>query len=166
MSDLCPCGTEKAFSSCCEPVIAGKAPAKTAEALMRARYSSYVKGRIDFLEKSLAPEGRADFDRAASKKWAEESVWKGLTINYLEDGREEDQTGIVNFTARFAQGQDEYEHREIATFRKEKGAWVFVDGKSPKPDTFKNEGPAVGRNDPCPCKSGKKYKKCCALKSA
>jgi len=24
-----------------------------------------------------------------------------------------------------------------------------------------NESPKVGRNDPCPCGSGKKYKKCC-----
>jgi preprotein translocase subunit SecA len=27
--------------------------------------------------------------------------------------------------------------------------------------TVKHEGPRVGRNDPCPCGSGKKYKKCC-----
>ena len=27
--------------------------------------------------------------------------------------------------------------------------------------TFHNEAPKVGRNDPCPCGSGKKYKKCC-----
>ncbi|PKN03199.1 preprotein translocase subunit SecA [Candidatus Dependentiae bacterium HGW-Dependentiae-1] len=27
----------------------------------------------------------------------------------------------------------------------------------------KREGPKVGRNDPCPCGSGKKYKKCCGL---
>ena len=27
--------------------------------------------------------------------------------------------------------------------------------------TVKNEGPKVGRNDPCPCGSGKKYKNCC-----
>ena len=26
-------------------------------------------------------------------------------------------------------------------------------------------GQAVGRNDPCPCGSGKKYKKCCGAKS-
>jgi len=26
--------------------------------------------------------------------------------------------------------------------------------------------PKIGRNDPCPCGSGKKYKKCCALKKA
>ena len=27
--------------------------------------------------------------------------------------------------------------------------------------TVRNEGPKVGRNDPCPCGSGKKYKQCC-----
>ncbi|WP_119395955.1 SEC-C metal-binding domain-containing protein [Salinibius halmophilus] len=28
--------------------------------------------------------------------------------------------------------------------------------------TFQRETPKVGRNDPCPCNSGKKFKKCCA----
>ena len=28
-------------------------------------------------------------------------------------------------------------------------------------DTFEREAPKVGRNDPCPCGSGKKFKKCC-----
>lgn len=27
--------------------------------------------------------------------------------------------------------------------------------------TVRNEGPTIGRNDPCPCGSGKKYKNCC-----
>ncbi len=27
--------------------------------------------------------------------------------------------------------------------------------------TIRNEGPKIGRNDPCPCGSGKKYKNCC-----
>ena len=30
-----------------------------------------------------------------------------------------------------------------------------------KVETFRREAPKVGRNDPCPCGSGKKYKKCC-----
>ena len=34
------------------------------------------------------------------------------------------------------------------------------DGKSPKPDTYEKTGPDVGRNDPCHCGSGKKFKKC------
>ena len=34
-------------------------------------------------------------------------------------------------------------------------------GAAPKVETFVHEGPRIGRNDPCPCGSGKKYKKCC-----
>jgi len=35
------------------------------------------------------------------------------------------------------------------------------DEPSAQPQTVRREGPKVGRNDPCPCGSGKKYKKCC-----
>jgi len=35
------------------------------------------------------------------------------------------------------------------------------DGPPQKARTVRREGPRVGRNDPCPCGSGKKYKKCC-----
>ena len=34
-------------------------------------------------------------------------------------------------------------------------------GNIPKVETVVHEGPRIGRNDPCPCGSGKKYKKCC-----
>ena len=30
-----------------------------------------------------------------------------------------------------------------------------------KAEPIRNKGPRVGRNDPCPCGSGKKYKACC-----
>jgi SEC-C motif-containing protein len=156
----CPCGSSAAFAACCEPIISGKTPAPTAEALMRARYSSYATGRVEFIGKSHAAESRGDFDPKAAEKWSKESEWKGLRILAVKDGGPDDQTGIVNFVARFAQKGQDYDHHEIATFRKEGGAWVFVDGKSPKPDTFEKSGPDLGRNDPCHCGSGKKFKKC------
>ena len=43
----------------------------------------------------------------------------------------------------------------------------LVDGKLSQSDknhvqqTIVNDGPKIGRNDPCPCGSGKKYKNCC-----
>ena len=48
----------------------------------------------------------------------------------------------------------------------QKTAIELVDGKlSPKEGglnkTVVNESPKIGRNDPCPCGSGKKYKNCC-----
>jgi preprotein translocase subunit SecA len=36
-------------------------------------------------------------------------------------------------------------------------------GEAAKPKTIVREAPKVGRNDPCPCGSGKKYKKCCGV---
>ncbi|MFP4199909.1 MAG: preprotein translocase subunit SecA [Clostridia bacterium] len=53
--------------------------------------------------------------------------------------------------------------------KKEIGAFgAQVSGGSPggsagqsAPRTFERKGPKVGRNDPCPCGSGKKYKHCC-----
>ena len=50
--DQCPCKSGKKFGECCRPIISGEAKAKTAEELMRARYSSYVTGDVDFLRTS------------------------------------------------------------------------------------------------------------------
>ena len=40
----------------------------------------------------------------------------------------------------------------------------FSHGGGEEPQPVKKTAKKVGRNDPCPCGSGKKYKKCCALK--
>jgi preprotein translocase subunit SecA len=48
------------------------------------------------------------------------------------------------------------------------GIWAGARAQSPSrpPEaTFRREAPKVGRNDPCPCGSGKKNKKCCATES-
>jgi len=156
----CPCGSKRPFSSCCEPYITGKADAPTAEALMRARYSSYATGRIDFIESSQAPEGRESFDRDSAAKWSKESTWLGLRIVAAKDGQPGDDAGVVNFIAAYSQKGEEYEHHEIARFRREGGRWLFVDGESPKPKAETNPHRSIGRNDPCHCGSGKKFKKC------
>jgi preprotein translocase subunit SecA len=38
---------------------------------------------------------------------------------------------------------------------------AFAGGEEEAAKPIRNKGPRVGRNDPCPCGSGKKYKKCC-----
>src|SRR5690606_8558790 len=59
-STLCACGSGLEFDACCGPILAG-APAPTAEALMRSRYTAYVKRNYKHLEESLSAEQRADF---------------------------------------------------------------------------------------------------------
>jgi len=56
--------------------------------------------------------------------------------------------------------QREEEVEEIR--QKQKQDYVMSRGEdTPAKQTIKREGGKVGRNDPCPCGSGKKYKKCC-----
>ncbi len=46
------------------------------------------------------------------------------------------------------------------------GQLYRVPAERPKIEPYRNTGPQVGRNDPCPCGSGKKYKKCCGKVNA
>ncbi len=156
----CPCGSGRELADCCEPYIKGRAPAPTAEALMRARYTSYATGNIDFIERSHAPETRKTFNREAAAKWSRESQWKGLKIVGTKGGGANDSEGVVSFVAFFSKEGKDFRHEEIGRFRKEKGDWLFVDGQTPLPETYVKTGPDLGRNDPCHCGSGKKFKKC------
>jgi SEC-C motif domain protein len=156
---LCPCGSGREFDACCGPILAG-APAPTPEALMRSRYSAFALGAIDHIERTHAPEVRADFDRANAEAWSKEARWDGLEIRAVEGGGTDENEGIVEFVARFRQGGHSHLHHERASFRRDDGVWYYVDGElNPKPAT--RHVVKVGRNDPCPCGSGKKYKKCC-----
>lgn len=163
----CPCGSQVAYENCCEPYIKGEKNAPTPEALMRSRYSAYVKVAAPYLKETLAPESRGDFNEKDVYEWAKHSEWLGLDIMKAEGN-------TVEFTAKYKAQGKVLEHHEVSTFRQEKGKWYFVDGEShvheegkghehhePKAP-IKREEPKIGRNDPCSCGSGKKYKKCCA----
>ena len=156
----CPCGSGKPFSECCGPILQGARPAATAEELMRARYSAYVEGPIEFLGESLHPDHRDDYDEAATRRWAARARWLGLQIGNLVAGGTEDEQGSVEFIARYREKGVIHAHRERSEFVKQQGRWYFVEGEVLAPETS-TRGAKVGRNDPCPCGSGKKYKKCC-----
>ncbi len=69
-----------------------------------------------------------------------------------------------------ARGENQFEqHFERKREQKErdrKGLPGEDDAPLPPPvETIKNADGGLGRNDPCPCGSGKKYKKCCGRKS-
>lgn len=158
--DICPCGTGKKYKDCCEPYISGSIKAVTAEQLMRARYSAYVTCNVDFIESTHQQEGRDDLSVEATRKWAEESKWLGLEIVSTEKGLESDKTGVVEFIASYESSGHRRTHHETAVFEKEEGQWVFVEGKVYN-ETIVRASEKVGRNDPCTCGSGKKFKKCC-----
>ena len=157
----CFCGSGVDFSECCGPILAGERPAETAEALMRARYSAFSTLQADFLHESLHPDHRADHDVKATRRWAENSDWLGLEILQTTGGGKDVDEGTVEFTATYKERGLVRPHHEISHFSRVDGVWYFVDGQLVTPKTEKRVQPKVGRNDPCPCGSGKKYKKCC-----
>jgi SEC-C motif-containing protein len=158
----CPCGTGKNYSTCCEPLLEGRQSAPTAEALMRSRYTAYVKGAIPYIFNTSAPESRQDFDEAGVSEWSQRSEWRGLEIKRVEAGAASDTHGTVEFVARYALSGEEHAHHEVAEFRKTDGTWFFVDERAVKGPPSRRDAPKVGRNDLCPCGSGQKFKKCCA----
>lgn len=127
---------------------------------MRSRYTAYTRADIDYVEKTTAPEARGDFDHDGSLAWAKQSEWLGLEIVSTQAGGPEDSTGTVEFIASYKLNGQETRHHEMSEFRREGRQWFFVDGKLVR-DPVINSGPKIGRNDPCTCGSGKKYKKCC-----
>ena len=158
---LCPCGSKKEYNSCCEAFVLGKEVAPTAEALMRSRYAAFTNGSIDYLFDSHHESTRETLDRKEVEIWSKESEWKGLTIKNIEKGSAKDKEGTVEFIASFNLNGTMQNHHEVASFLKESdGKWYFVDGKV-QLEPFQRVGEKIGRNDPCSCGSGKKFKKCC-----
>lgn len=159
--ETCPCGSSRPWAECCEPLIRGTRPAATAEELLRSRYSAYVKGEIPYLLATTHPDHLADQDEEGIRDWSQNSQWHGLQILGATAGGPEDDEGQVEFIADFTHDGERSQHHELATFGRVDGDWKLVKGERVKQQPYVREEPKVGRNDPCPCGSGKKYKKCC-----
>lgn len=160
-SSLCPCGSEIDYATCCGALHRGERKADTAEALMRARYAAFVKHEIDFIISTAHSETNKETKREDIESWAKESQWEGFEVIDHEAGGPKDEQGVVEFVAHYVDGEGkEVEHHERSYFAREDGDWKFVDGVPARQEPFVRAEPKVGRNDPCPCGSGKKYKKC------
>ena len=157
----CPCGKGSSTEECCGRFISGDAQPATAEELMRSRFTAYALGEIDYIVATHDPEAADQVDREHAEQWSKQSTWHGIEVLSTEAGEADDDQGEVEFIARYEVRGKRFSHHERAQFRKHKGHWTFVDGTMIKPKPVR-VGPKPGRNDPCPCGSGKKYKKCCA----
>jgi SEC-C motif domain protein len=159
----CHCGAVLSFEKCCEPYILKESSPETAEQLMRSRYSAFAVGAVDYIYETHHPSKRSEVSKDEIMSWSQESTWNGLEVIESSAGQKKDEKGVVEFVARYSTNNQKYSHHEQASFQKIDGNWFFVDGKIIK-NIMKNPNKHVGRNDPCICGSGKKYKKCCLIK--
>lgn len=152
----CPCGSKSFFDDCCGPIISGT-PASTAEALVRSRYTAFVVGSLDHVERTHAPEIRSDFNRAEAERLVTDCEWHGLHIHNVHETGD---TAEIAFVIRFRHNQKLIAKGSLSKFRRDDGHWYYL-SNSPAPHTAEFRGIKLGRNESCHCNSGKKFKKCC-----
>lgn len=165
----CPCRSGKIFQECCEPYIKGTQIAPTPDAVMRSRYTAYTIGDMGYIEQTMKGPAAENFDRVSTLQFATESEWQGLDI--IRSYQPFPTTAYVEFVAHYNDSKGRHQHmNELSEFQLQDGQWYYVDGKqevhhhnhhNDTPTPVRHSGEKLGRNDPCHCKSGKKYKKCC-----
>ncbi|MBB1087262.1 YchJ family protein [Lysobacter sp. SG-8] len=118
----CPCGTGRAYATCCHPLHRGDV-ADDAAALMRSRYSAYVLGLDGYLLDSWHPDTRpAVVALEAGVRWL------GLEVKRHE--AEGPDRAVVAFVARYRVGGGRaVRHRETSRFRRVDGRWFYLDGE-------------------------------------
>ncbi|MCW5588698.1 MAG: YchJ family protein [Legionellales bacterium] len=149
----CPCGHPELYQQCCGRFIDQQQMPATAGELMRSRYTAYATGNIDYIENTMRGRALQGFNRSAAQTWAKSVTWLGLQVLKEAQVTDNPNRATVEFIASYqTQGQLQ-RLQEISVFARHQGKWFYIDSNTvaAKP----------GRNEPCECGSGKKYKKCC-----
>jgi SEC-C motif-containing protein len=120
--EICPCGSENIYNNCCNSIHQDLQKANTAEELMRARYSAYVKHNIDFIYNTFHTSTRRYQNKNEIENWARECKWMFLEIvtSTLD---------TVEFKAYYIDtAMNTHVHHEKSTFKQTQGRWYYVDG--------------------------------------
>jgi SEC-C motif domain protein len=146
-SKLCPCGSGLGYPDCCRRCHQGE-PAAAPEALMRSRYSAFVLGLTEYLQDTWHSSTRPKtLGLSGSPQWTSLQV-----LSASAQGNK----GQVHFRAIYQAGSGWGYLEEISNFIRESGRWYYLAGKTQEGEL------KPGRNDKCPCGSGRKFKACCA----
>jgi len=120
----CPCGGET-YQQCCGRFIEGGELPRTAEQLMRSRYSAYTLRNEAYLKASWHASTRPGESLAQD----DGSKWLGLEVRrHVPDG----ERATVEFVARYKIGGRAHRLQEISNFVREDGKWFYVDGSFPE----------------------------------
>ena len=152
----CPCCSGNPFGECCAPVLSGDTPAPTAERLMRSRYTAHAIHDFPYLHRTFTETMNTPYEE---EEYGNDIEWTKLVINSHEP---DVRPGVshVDFSAHFNEDGNAGVMHEKSEFELIAGNWIFTKTLREGPAPVK-AAPKIGRNEPCPCGSGKKYKKCC-----
>lgn len=160
---LCPCCSQQTYDNCCRPIHINAKNARLPEQLMRARYCAHILNNTAFVIETYHSSCHAEQDAQAIEE-SVHSEWVKLEV--LDAPVPKAEEGFVEFKAYFMEEGQQYCLHERSRFVMEDQQWRYIDGIMPEEmvDPRLNQTIAntkIGRNDPCLCGSGKKFKKCC-----
>lgn len=124
---------------------------------MRSRYTAHVMLEDEYLHRTYLGTARKPY---VEENEPADITWTGLTVHAHEVGPKPD-VAYVDFTARFDDEGAARAIHEKSEFQRIGGTWFYTRAVRSGPAPVKSSAPKVGRNEPCPCGSGKKYKHCC-----
>lgn len=117
----CPCDSGLDYAECCGPYLENKMVPATAEALMRSRYTAYTEKNVSYLRSTWYPS-----TCPANLEPLPQQQWTGLKIMDKKAGQASDESGQVEFVARYKiNGRAEKLH-ERSEFVKLNGRWLYV----------------------------------------
>jgi SEC-C motif domain protein len=116
----CPCGVGDDYGSCCGRLHNGE-PARTAEQLMRSRYSAFAVGDAGYLLRTWHPAGRP---RTLTLDPAQR--WTRLAVLETNDGGLFDGAGTVRFRAMYTAGGQRGALDETSRFVRDGGRWLYL----------------------------------------
>jgi len=122
----CPCGSGQSYSCCCGPCHAGQ-PAATAEALMRSRYSAYVRGLEPYLLATWHSSTRPPLLNLADEP---QPRWLGLEVR--RHALTGEHSAMVEFVARYKLAGRAHRLHECSRFLRTTGQWYYLDGDFPE----------------------------------
>lgn len=128
--------------------------------LMRSRYSAFCTHNAAYLLATHHPSSPQRPNQAGLQASFAAQQWVCLEILACQRGEAGDQSGEVEFLAWYRGGADQaLSHlHERSSFCFENGRWFYLQGMAPPP--LARRQPSIGRNAPCWCGSGSKFKHC------
>lgn len=158
MQASCFCGSDQDYSTCCQPLIQGQQEAKTAEQLMRSRFSAYWNKEYQYILDTYTAAERDQLSLNEIADAAADSQWLALNV---VNSQQQNGIGSVEFKAWYKLHGQYYMMHERSNFALEHDRWRYRDGTILS-DLSQQAGPLkIARNQPCFCGSKIKFKRCC-----
>lgn len=167
----CYCGSSLSYQECCQPLHLGTQTASSAEQLMRSRYCAYAIGCYQYVHATTHPSQQTEGALREITEFGQHTGFLKLQVLLSADEASafsrlqsadftnlpthSEQCSYVHFQATLLSDDRIGLLDEVSRFVLYQQRWFYLDGH-----LLPYQSTKIGRNDPCPCGSGLKFKQC------